>query len=72
MTDEDMEEIAHSMGIAPEELNAKYQQRTHPLGPVNFCIFLNTRTLKCEIYPHRPVICSDYFCPEWEPEKGEK
>jgi Fe-S-cluster containining protein len=68
LDDLDWEEISENMGLSIEELSQKFPNRTHSLGPVNFCIFLDLKTFKCSIHEYRPVICSDYFCLEWESE----
>ena len=70
LDDYDWAEIAKNMNISFEELTKRYPERTHALGPVNFCIFVDFKTFKCSIYDYRPSICRDYFCDDWEPEGG--
>ena len=68
LDDDDWQEIADNMNITFDELTKKYPNRIKPLGPVNFCTFLDLHGFKCTIYPYRPVMCSEYFCPDWEVE----
>jgi len=66
LDDNDWIEIANNMNISSKELTEKYPQRTQMIGPVRFCIFTDPKTFKCTIYKYRPIICSEYFCSEWE------
>ncbi len=29
-----------------------------------YCIFLNVNTFQCSIYPDRPQVCKEYYCPK--------
>lgn len=68
LDDFDWNEISNNMKTTTQELTKKYPNRTHKLGPVNFCIFCDLKSLKCSIYEYRPDICSKYFCNDWEVE----
>lgn len=68
LDDDDWQEIVENMNTSFEELSEKYPIRTHPMAPVNFCIFCDLKTFKCCIYKYRPIMCSDFFCTGWEKE----